>query len=242
MIRAACDALVAVVLAPRCAVCDEALEQPSRGAVCPPCWRSIPPPAFTLCRLCGDTLTASHASNPVDHLCARCRRSPRLITIGRSIAPYEGTLREILHALKYNNRRSVSRRLGWLMAHAGSHVLDGADCVVPVPLHFTRHYTRGFNQAAELAKHVGLPVVHALRRRRATVTQTDLPEADRHANVRDAFAVKPWRRVNELVVVVVDDVSTTGATIDACARVLLDAGAKEVRALTAARAVSRLQQ
>lgn len=241
MIRATCDALVAVVLAPRCAVCDEALEEPSRGAVCPRCWQSIPPPASALCRLCGDTLPTWRGSEPPDHLCGRCRRSPRLISIGRSIAPYEGTLREILHAMKYNNRRSVSRHLGSLMAHAGHHVLEGADCLVPVPLHFTRHYARGFNQAAELAKHVGLPVLHALRRRRATVTQTDLPEAQRHTNVRDAFAVKPWKRVHGLVVVVVDDVSTTGATIDACARVLLDAGAKEVRALTAARAVSRLQ-
>jgi ComF family protein len=142
--------------------------------------------------------------------------------------------------LKYQGRRSVARPLGALLAATGDAVLRGADAVVPVPLHVLRQYSRGFNQAAELAEGVGLPVLHALRRTRRTVTQTDLPEAQRHANVRDAFAVRRRVSVRGLVLVVIDDVSTTGATLDACARALLDAGAKEVRALTAARAAARL--
>ena len=108
-----------------------------------------------------------------------------------------------------------------------------------VPLHPWRHYTRGFNQAAELAEHLGLPVVRALRRTRATITQTDLPEGQRHENVKGAFGLRhPIAR--GAIVVLVDDVSTTGATVDACARVLLEAGAGQVRALTAARAAARL--
>ena len=101
----------------------------------------------------------------------------RVISFGRSIGPYEGALRDILHALKYDGRRSVAAPLGRMMAATGADVLQGADCVVPVPLHLFRQYTRGFNQASELAGHLGLPVLHALRRTRATVTQTDLPEA-----------------------------------------------------------------
>jgi ComF family protein len=165
-----------------------------------------------------------------------------VISVGRAIGPYEGALRDVLHALKYGKRRSVARPVGRLMAQAGEAVLQGTDFLVPVPLHFARHYRRGFNQAFELAKHVGLPAVNALRRRRATATQTDLPEAQRHRNVQDAFVVRRSARaaLESAVVVVVDDVSTTGATIDACARVLMAAGAREVRALTAARAVSRL--
>jgi ComF family protein len=125
------------------------------------------------------------------------------------------------------------------MIRAGAQVLAGADLAVPVPLHALRYYRRGFNQAAELATHVGLPVVHALRRARATATQTDLPERLRHANVNGAFRLRrPIPRGS--VVVVVDDVSTTGATVDACARVLLEAGAREIRALTAARAAARV--
>ena len=148
-------------------------------------------------------------------------------------------MREILHALKYDHRRSVAKPLATLMAARGSDVLAGADFVVPVPLHLLRQYKRGFNQAAELAKHLVVPVLPALRRTRSTVTQTDLPEAERHANVRGAFALR--RRLPfDAVLVVVDDVSTTGATVDACARVLLEGGAREVRGLTAARAAARL--
>ena len=129
------------------------------------------------------------------------------------------------------------------MAETGASVLEGADFTVPVPLHVVRRYQRGFNQAEELARHLPLPMVNALRRRRWTATQTDLPEAQRHRNVRDAFAVtrRGRRAVHAAVIVLVDDVSTTGATLDACARVLIDAGAKEVRALTAARAASKVR-
>jgi ComF family protein len=162
-----------------------------------------------------------------------------VISFGRSIGRYEGALREILHALKYGGRRSVAAPLAAAMASAGANVLRGADFVVPVPLHLFRQYSRGFNQASELAVHLGVPVLHALRRTRATVTQTDLPEADRHANVRGAFALRR-RPPPHSVLVVVDDVSTTGATLDACAQVLLDGGAGEVRGLTAARAAGRL--
>jgi ComF family protein len=166
---------------------------------------------------------------------------PRVITVGRAIAAYDGRLRDIVHALKYGGRRSIARPLARLMAAAAPRIIDGADFVVPVPLHFLRQYRRGFNQADDLARHLPVPLLRALRRRRATATQTDLPEAQRRKNVRDAFAVRRSARgrIPGAVIVLVDDVSTTGATLDACARVLLDAGAKEVRALTAARAVSR---
>lgn len=157
----------------------------------------------------------------------------------RAIGPYEGGLRDIVHALKYDGRRTLARRLGEMLARSGAEVLDGADLAVPVPLHRSRLRERGFNQAAEIASHLGLPVADALRRVRATPSQTDLPAAKRHANVRGAFAARRRVPVSGRTVVLVDDVSTTGATLDACARVLLDAGALEVRALTAARVVSR---
>ena len=125
------------------------------------------------------------------------------------------------------------------MGRAGTPVLEGADFVVPVPLHPLRRFVRGFNQASELAQGLGLPVRHALRRTRNTGSQADLPAGRRHANVRGAFRVA-WRApIRGACIVLVDDVSTTGATLEACARTLMDCGAREVRALTAARAVSR---
>jgi ComF family protein len=175
-------------------------------------------------------------------MCPRCRRASPVVEHARAIGSYDGALRAIVHALKYDGRRSLARPLSAMMRERGTDVLRGADCVIPVPLHRARLQHRGFNQAADLARGLGLPVVHALRRVRATPTQTGLPAARRHRNMRDAFAVtRAGRALANAIVVIVDDVSTTGATIEACARVVKDAGVSEVRALTAARVVSGTQ-
>jgi len=172
--------------------------------------------------------------------CPRCRRARPIVDRARAIGEYDGALRAVIHALKYEGRRSLARPLAALMRERGAAMLDGAACAVPVPLHRSRRRARGFNQAADLARRLGVPVVHALRRLRPTATQTDLPAARRHRNVRSAFGATRHARaaIAGSVIVLVDDVSTTGATLDACARVLKDAGALEVRALTAARVVT----
>jgi ComF family protein len=148
-------------------------------------------------------------------------------------------LRAIIHALKYDHRQSLGRPLARLMARTADGLLCGVELVVPVPLHSGRRRARGFNQAEELAKHLGLPWRDVLRRSRATEPQADLPADRRQANVKDAFAVRRRGSIDGLTVLLVDDVSTTGATLGACAEVLRSAGAREVRALTAARVASR---
>lgn len=163
----------------------------------------------------------------------------RPIDRGRAVGEYDGALREIIHALKYERRRSLAVGLAKLMRARGSDVLGQADVAVPVPLHRRREWERGFNQARELARHLGLPVMDCLKRRRDTQPQTTLPAGRRHANVREAFRMKRRKRLEGARAVLVDDVSTTGATLDACAVVLKDAGAREVYALTAARVVSK---
>ena len=182
-----------------------------------------------------------------DALCARCRRAQRAVDLGRAAGQYDGALREIIHAFKYQGRRSLARPLGRLLRRHAGGLLEGAACAVPVPLHPWRRLRRGFNQSADLARETGLPVVHALWRARATVPQSGLPPAARHRNVRNAFVLSPLlsagRRTPVLggaVVVIVDDVRTTGATLDACARLLKAAGAREVRALTVAAAAPRI--
>ena len=158
----------------------------------------------------------------------------------RAIGAYEGTLRSIVHALKYEGRRSLAGPLGALLRRYGADVLDGAACAMPVPLHASRRRERGFNQAADLARHLAVPVVAGLRRVRATATQTGLPAAQRHGNMRGAFeATAETHDARDAIVVLVDDVCTTGATLEACARALKQAGVREVRALTAARVVGR---
>lgn len=237
---AALDALLSVVLAPACAACDKPLDHPTAGPVCASCWRSILPLTPPLCDRCGDPLPTWRAISIPLARCPRCRRAQRLVDRARAIGAYDGALRAIVHALKYEGRRSLGRPLGDLMRARGADMLEGAACAIPVPLHPSRRRQRGFNQAADLARHLGIPSVAALRRIRPTPTQTDLPAARRHRNMRDAFAVTPAARaLSGAIVVLVDDVSTTGATLEACARVLKEAGVVEVRALTAARVVGR---
>jgi ComF family protein len=169
--------------------------------------------------------------------------------VARSAGLYDGSLREIIHAFKYEGRRGLAAPLAAMMRTAGETVLRDAACVVPVPLHPWRRLRRGFNQADDLARRLGLPVMRALWRVHATTPQTGLSSAARRRNLRGAFELSRFatdrqRRafVNDRIVVLVDDVRTTGATLDACAAVLKDAGAREVRALTAARAATPVRR
>lgn len=150
-------------------------------------------------------------------------------------------MKDIVHSLKYEHRRSIAPPLGRLMRERGADLLRDADAAVPVPLHPRRQYQRGFNQAEDLAAQLGLPVVKLLVRVKHTRSQIELPKHERQENVRNAFAfnhANGSRLPARGIVVLVDDVSTTGATLEACARVLKNAGVTEVRALTAARVVN----
>lgn len=213
-VRHVINAFLTAIAAPPCAICGAVLDSPLDGAVCERCWLSI-----------------AHGSDAAVPLTPSL---PSTVAIGE----YDGTLREIIHALKYDGRRSIAPPLSRMMGACGRALLADADLVVPVPLHGRRRRQRGFNQAHDLARGLGLPVAAALRRVRQTRPQVELPAADRQTNVKDAFTVRrTWHLppITERVIVLVDDVTTTGATLDACARALRRAGARDVRALTAAR-------
>jgi ComF family protein len=235
-VRGAANGFIAALLAPACAVCDTLLDEPLSGCVCEPCWRSIRPITPPICDRCGDPLPRPDSSH------SHCSDGPSAITRARAVGEYEGTLRDIIHALKYAGRLSLARPLAAQMRARGSDVLTDVDCLVPVPLHWRRKHQRGFNQAREIARYLGLPVVEALRRRRATRPQVELAADRRKTNVADAFALRRgWFRDYRIrgKVLLIDDVSTTGATLEACAAVLRDSGASDVYALTAARVVTR---
>jgi ComF family protein len=243
------DAILAVALAPQCAACQQPLERPLAGPVCQSCWSSIRWLTPPLCEACGDPLPSWRSFSRESTLCPRCRRRPRSIDRGASLGEYAGSLRAIVHAFKYDGRRSLAPRLAALMRESAAELIGGADLAVPVPLHPRRLRSRGFNQAADLARNLGLPVLSALVRTRATTPQIELPASRRHRNVQGAFALAGLRglrkmgqsatrsRLLEACVLLVDDVSTTGATLEACARVLKSAGAREVRTVTVARVV-----
>jgi ComF family protein len=187
------------------------------------------------CAVCGETL----ASPAAGLVCRSCW------TAAACVAPqYEGALRDVIHAFKYQGRSTLAAPLAELARGHSGESLRGCHCAIPVPLHPWRRLQRGFNQAHEIAAALHLPVVHALWRIRPTAPQTRLGAAARHRNVRNAFILSPWMRtgrartmwLEDRVVLLVDDVRTTGATLESCAEILRRAGAREIRTLTVARA------
>lgn len=245
------NTLVRVTLAPACPACSTVLSRPLSDPVCSSCWTSVPWSSPPLCQRCGDAIAAAthvvtqEVGSSGAAMCPRCRRSPPTFSCARSVGPYDGSLRALVQALKYGKRRPLAAPLGRLMRRAGEDVLAGADVVVPVPLHPLRLLQRGFNQADDLAVHLGLPVWRVLRRCRHGPPQASLPAARRRVSVRGAFALRRWPLVRPptlstppLTVVLIDDVMTTGATMEACAGVLREWGVSEVRVLVTARAVA----
>lgn len=166
----------------------------------------------------------------------------------RAAVRYDETARILVHDFKYHDRTDLAGLLGRWMAAAGRELVDEADALVPVPLHWRRLWARRFNQSAMLAGAVsrmaGRPVLDdALCRVRATAQQVGLSASERLNNVQDAFAVPETRRaaIAGRHLVLVDDVLTSGATADMCARTLLRAGAVQVDVLVFARVVDGLR-
>ena len=169
--------------------------------------------------------------------CALCRSGLRGFDRAYCFGAYEGTLRELIHLYKYGCMRPLGKPLGRLLALALPRD-QSFDAVVAVPLHWRRQWDRGFNQSELLARSIarswGIPLAHAVRRRRATRAQAGLSNNRRRKNVAGAFVARGGA-VRGLRLVLVDDVMTTGATASACASVLKRAGAQSVTLLTLAR-------
>lgn len=212
---------------PRCVACSRL------GTwFCADCVVSVTPIPQPICPRCG-------LPTARQRLCFRCRKRPLELDAVRSVGVHSGALREAIHHLKFRGRKELAAPLGQMLFTYWQGENLSADLVVPVPLHPSREKERGFNQAGLLAGilagQASLPLCEtSLKRTRATAPQVGLGVEERKANVEEAF-VWAGKGLDGARILLVDDVCTTGATLEACAAALRQAGAGAVRALTLAR-------
>lgn len=241
---------------PSCAVCETAVKPDE--PLCAECAAAAPRLEAPFCPVCswpypvpahGGASTASLSTLSLAMTCGNCRDRSFAFDCAVSTRRHDGPVRELIVRFKYRNERHLRRALSGWLAEA---LLDPriasrpAEALVPVPLHPRRRRERGYNQTEEccrlLGRRAGLPVWPVLRRARYTGTQTLLSREERAKNLSGAFSLsggltaRHWRRrIEGADLLLVDDVFTSGATVDACARVLLTAGAASVRVITIAR-------
>jgi ComF family protein len=239
-LHALTEGLVSALLPDSCHICQLPLVEAARAPLCDECraavaaWR----PALR-CPRCAASFRTPEAAAAGE--CGDCRRDPPAFDRAEAGGLYAGELRRAVHLFKYGGMTPLADALGGRAAAAlAAAGWGGYEALVPTPLHWRRRWQRRFNQADLLARAIGrasgLPVEPLLRRTRATPPQARLAASARHASLRGAFAAADPERVRGRRLIVVDDVMTTGATLDACARALRRAGAASVAALVAARA------
>ncbi len=238
------DAVVSVFFPAGCRICEKLLTRASRVPICDECLASFDPMPERACAICGRPL-AGFPGQPEERLvCALCHEKTYAFERARSYAVYDGALVHAILLLKFERMEPLGEwfagRLAEVVKREGEAL--AADMVVPVPLHRDRERERGYNQAdliaRPLAKRLKLPHKAVLLvRTRPRPDKQVLSMEERWESVRGAFATRPGSQVDKQRVLLVDDVLTTGATLDACARALREAGAKSVIGLTVARAV-----
>jgi ComF family protein len=227
------------VLPPRCLSCGTVVED--LGTLCGGCWKGLTLLSAPCCACCG--FPFPYAA-PEGTLCVACTRSRPAFDRARAVFRYDDGSRSLVLGFKHADETHAAPYYGRWLSRAGAELLADADLIAPVPLHPWRLLARRYNQSALLAKAVarqatGCLAVDLLRRRRHTPQQGRLSPPARRRNVQGAFALRPrWETVlRGKRVLLVDDVLTTGATVEECARVLRRHGAAGVDVLTLARVV-----
>ncbi|MEM6820366.1 MAG: ComF family protein [Verrucomicrobiota bacterium] len=197
---------------------------------------SVKPP---FCQLCGEPYEGQIST---EFSCTNCHSRRWWIRQARAAYRAEGDVKAYIRGFKYSGKWHYLPTLGdWLVEGYDTYYRDGGYTgLVPIPLHWLRYYQRGFNQAKELARrlatHSGIPVLDVLKRHQPTRVQASLRRLDRLRNCRHAFCLRnPKFEGKEQRLLIIDDVFTTGATANACAKVLRDAGCREINVLTVAR-------
>jgi competence protein ComFC len=238
------DALASVVFPAPCRLCEATLTTASRIPVCQPCLESLRPFPGPACQNCGRPMVSPLAAAAAVPLCRNCRLGVYAFDLARSYGAYDEPMRQAIILLKYH---AVTPLGGWFAARLAELIerepaVGAVDVVVPVPLHPVRQRERGYNQAEliarPLAKRLKLPLgPYLLVRTRPRPDKLKLTRQERWRTVRGAYVIREGTQVDRSRILLVDDVFTTGATLDSCARALRAAGAARVVALTVARVI-----
>jgi ComF family protein len=236
-VRAIFRVAVDVALPQLCASCREPV---GSDGLCPACWSKLSFIAPPYCERLG--IPFAYDPGP-GVLSMEAIADPPAYYRARTAVRFDDVARTLVHALKYGDRLDLAPMMGRWMATAGRSLTAEADAIIPVPLHWRRYWARRFNQSALLAEAIAkasqVPLVlGALRRVKATPQQVGLSQSARALNVQGRVSPSGKAAVAGRRLILVDDVITTGATVDACARALLRAGAAEVNVLTFARVVA----
>jgi ComF family protein len=239
------DALASVLFPAPCRICGSMLTNASRIPICVACLESFQPISDPMCQLCGRPFVSPIAAQATRPLCRLCRANFYAFDFARSFAVYNEELTGAILLLKYDQ---VTRLGDWFAARLAEMIARSpdawrADLVVPVPLHSDRRRERGYNQAEliarPLARRLGLKLgSDVLTRTKPRPPQLVLSRSEHWKSVRGAYAIRDGAKVDKLRILLVDDVLTTGATLDACARILKSAGAASVTGLTVGRVAS----
>ncbi|HET6161760.1 MAG TPA: ComF family protein [Dongiaceae bacterium] len=242
-LRRSASWLLDAILPPRCLKCGEIVGDP--GALCGPCWSALKFLTAPCCACCGLPFEFEMGEGS---LCGACTAERPLYDRARSALTYDDASRDLILRFKHADRIDGAATFASWMARAGAELVSAADIIAPVPLHRWRLVRRRYNQAAILANTIGrargkLVIPDLLVRRKATESQGHLGRSQRRRNVAGAFALHPQRAqvATGARILLIDDVLTTGATAEACARALRNAGASAVDLLVLARVV-RVQQ
>ena len=236
---------VASVLFPSgCRICQSLLTRADRLPICDACLESFRTLPEEVCQRCGQPWTEGGDVDGDENVCRECRERGFAFDAARSFGVYDGTLARAIVLMKYERIEPLGAWFAKRLQEAAKRIPAqfAPDLIVPVPLHGTRQRERGFNQVdlfgRALAKRLGLPYRPVLlKRERARPDKHLLHFEERWEAVRGAFVIRDGGRVDNLRILLLDDVMTSGATLDACSRALREAGAKSVAGLTIARAV-----
>ena len=230
-----------LIFPPQCMMCGKRIEDGEEDGMCHGCLLQIPYISSPLCHRCGLPFLLETGSN---HFCNDCLLSPPLFKTARALGKYEEGLKKVIALFKYEGKFNLGEGLGRLMARIPHTdlTMSSYDLFMPVPLHPKRLRERGFNQAvvlaSQLSKRYQIPVDSMnLCRHRPTESQIHLSFNERRTNVKGAFGVNDKGKIKGKNILLIDDVYTSGATVNECAKVLIKAGAETVDVLTLARAV-----